>query len=44
VERHRRRQLEARRRSGPSAHARGPIALQHGAGIVKFRKVHIKPL
>jgi Domain of Unknown Function (DUF1080) len=27
-----------------SKHARGPIALQHGAGIVKFRKVQIKPL
>ena len=27
-----------------SAHARGPIALQHGAGIVKFRKVQIKPI
>jgi 3-keto-disaccharide hydrolase len=27
-----------------SKHARGPIALQHGAGIVKFRKVEIKPL
>lgn len=22
----------------------GPIALQHGAGIVKFRRVEIKPL
>lgn len=27
-----------------SSHARGPIALQHGAGVVKFRKVEIKPL
>jgi hypothetical protein len=27
-----------------SQHARGPIALQHGAGVVKFRKVEIKPL
>jgi Domain of Unknown Function (DUF1080) len=27
-----------------SQHARGPIALQHGAGVVKFRKVQIKPL
>lgn len=25
-------------------HARGPIALQYGAGIVKFRNVDIKPL
>ena len=25
-------------------HARGPIALQYGAGVVKFRKVQIKPL
>jgi hypothetical protein len=24
--------------------ARGPIALQHGAGVIKFRKVRIKPL
>jgi hypothetical protein len=24
--------------------ARGPIALQHGAGVIKFRKVIIKPL
>jgi hypothetical protein len=24
--------------------ARGPIALQHGAGTIKFRKVRIKPL
>jgi hypothetical protein len=24
--------------------ARGPIALQHGAGVIKFRKVQIKPL
>lgn len=24
--------------------ANGPIALQHGAGVVKFRKVQIKPL
>jgi hypothetical protein len=22
----------------------GPIALQHGAGVIKFRKVAIKPL
>jgi hypothetical protein len=22
----------------------GPVALQHGAGAVKFRKVEIKPL
>jgi hypothetical protein len=27
-----------------SKHARGPIALQSAAGIVKFRKVQIKPL
>ena len=27
-----------------SKHARGPITLQYGAGIVKFRKVQIKPL
>ena len=25
-----------------TAHARGPIALQHGAGVVKFRKVDIR--
>jgi hypothetical protein len=24
--------------------ARGPLALQHGAGVIKFRKVQIKPL
>jgi len=24
--------------------ASGPIALQHGAGVIKFRKVEIKPL
>jgi hypothetical protein len=27
-----------------SQHAKGPIALQYGAGVVKFRKVEIKPL
>src|SRR5438093_6238637 len=27
-----------------SAHARGPIGLQYGAGVVKFRSVQIKPL
>jgi hypothetical protein len=27
-----------------SQHANGPIALQYGAGVVKFRKVEIKPL
>lgn len=27
-----------------SKHASGPIALQWGAGVVKFRKVQIKPL
>jgi hypothetical protein len=27
-----------------SKHARGPIALQYGAGVVKFRKVQIAPL
>jgi len=27
-----------------SQHARGPIALQYGAGVVKFRKVQVKPL
>jgi 3-keto-disaccharide hydrolase len=27
-----------------SAHARGPIGLQYGAGTVKFRSVQIKPL
>jgi hypothetical protein len=27
-----------------SAFASGPIALQHGAGVIKFRKVQIKPL
>jgi hypothetical protein len=26
------------------AHARGPIALQYGAGTVKFRNVQIKPM
>ena len=25
-------------------HARGPFSLQHSAGVVKFRKVEIKPL
>jgi hypothetical protein len=25
-------------------HAKGNIALQYGAGVVKFRKVEIKPL
>jgi hypothetical protein len=25
-----------------TAHARGPVALQYGAGVVKFRKVEIK--
>ncbi|WP_316181828.1 MULTISPECIES: DUF1080 domain-containing protein [unclassified Bradyrhizobium] len=27
-----------------SKHAAGPIALQYGSGVVKFRKVQIKPL
>jgi Domain of Unknown Function (DUF1080) len=27
-----------------SKFASGPIALQYGAGVVKFRKVEIKPL
>jgi hypothetical protein len=27
-----------------SAHASGAIALQYGAGVVKFRKVEIKSL
>lgn len=27
-----------------SKHARGPIALQYAAGVVKFRKVQIRPL
>jgi hypothetical protein len=27
-----------------SKHAEGPFALQYGAGVVKFRKVQIKPL
>ena len=27
-----------------STHAAGPIALQYGSGVVKFRKVQIKPL
>jgi hypothetical protein len=27
-----------------SKHAQGPIGLQYGAGVVKFRKVEIKPL
>lgn len=25
-------------------HARGPVTLQYGAGVVKFRKVEIRPL
>jgi Domain of Unknown Function (DUF1080) len=25
-------------------HARGPFALQYGSGVIKFRKVQIKPL
>src|SRR5215212_2505825 len=27
-----------------SKHASGPLALQYGSGVVKFRKVQIKPL
>src|SRR5262245_31275518 len=27
-----------------SQHAKGPIALQYGAGVVKFRKVEIRPM
>jgi len=27
-----------------SKHASGPIALQHGQGVIKWRKVEIKPL
>jgi hypothetical protein len=27
-----------------SGHARGPVALQYGAGVVKFRNVRIRPL
>ena len=27
-----------------SKHARGPFALQYGAGVVKFRKVEVRPL
>ena len=27
-----------------SAHARGPIALQYASGVVKFRKLEVKPL
>ena len=27
-----------------SQFASGPVALQHGAGLIKFRKVQIKPL
>ena len=27
-----------------SGHARGPVALQYGAGIVKFRNVQIRPM
>ena len=27
-----------------SAHASGYVALQHGFGIIKFRKVEIRPL
>jgi hypothetical protein len=27
-----------------SKHASGPLALQYGAGVIKFRKVYIKPL
>jgi hypothetical protein len=30
--------------SFPSAHTEGPVALQFGQGVVKFRKVAIKPL
>jgi hypothetical protein len=25
-------------------HARGPFALQYGAGVVKFRNVQVRPL
>jgi hypothetical protein len=34
--------VTARVRSG--AHTEGPVALQFGEGVVKFRKVAIKPL
>jgi len=27
-----------------SKHAGGPFALQYGSGVIKFRKVQIKPL
>jgi hypothetical protein len=27
-----------------SKHARGPFSIQYGAGVVKFRKVQVKPL
>lgn len=27
-----------------AAHARGRIALQYGAGTVKFRKVQVRPI
>jgi hypothetical protein len=27
-----------------SKHAKGPITLQYGGGVVKFRKVLIKPI
>ena len=27
-----------------SKHASGPFALQYGSGVIKFRKVYIKPL
>ena len=27
-----------------SKHAAGPFALQYGSGVIKFRKVYIKPL
>ena len=27
-----------------SQHASGPIALQYASGVIKFRKVQIKPL
>ena len=32
------------RSADDSKFARGPIALQYAAGVVKFRKVQIKPL
>ena len=35
---------DGRRRRTPSIVNAGPFALQYGSGVVKFRKVQIKPL